>query len=114
MLLLTHAYLVPANRLDRHNELVQQLASRLASWGVGVEVLLETNDNFSPPGGPDLRIVQMLRFQDAAHFERVRREESADRAYQQRLAELIELLNLPAQTLAGTHVPGHYQRLMSW
>lgn len=112
MLLLTHAYLVPSARLDRHNEIVRKLSEYLAGWQVGLELLVETSPKFRTLDEPDLRVVQVLRFVDAAHFDRVQREEVANTGYQKLLTELIELVNLPAQTYAGTHVPGYYRQVL--
>lgn len=110
MLLLTHAYLVPADRLAQHDALLGQLVPKLSRWKVGFELLAETLPDFAPSPAPQLRLVQILRFSDLAHFERVKAAESSDPDYQKLLANFATLIDLPAQMASGTYVPGNYQR----
>lgn len=113
MLLLTHAYLVPVDRLPQHDALLGQLVSKLSGWKVGFELLVETLPDFAPSPAPQARLVQILRFSDLAHFERVKRAESTDSDYQKLLANFATLIDLPAQMASGTYVPGQYQRTLS-
>lgn len=113
MLLLTHAYLVPADRLPQHDALLRQVVSKLSGWQVGFELLVETEPGFAPSVTPQVRLVQLLRFSDAAHFARVKAAESADSDYQKLLASFASLIDLPTQMASGTYVPGHYQRTLS-
>jgi len=112
MLLQTNAYSLPRDKQDQHSLIVKRFEDSFSKLGASFEVYQQVSADFSDTsGGSTLRFVQIMKFKDLAHLEKVRQAELADPACRQLVADFCDLVDYAAQLGSGSYLPGYYASL---
>lgn len=111
MLLQTNSYIVPRDKHEEHMRLMRRFKQILQRLGCDqFDIYEQTGPNWAP--GESGRCVQLMRFRDRKHQQQVQNAERSDPQAQAIIAELSELLNMPAQQQQGFFAAGFYQSVL--
>lgn len=112
MLLQTNSYIVPKEKRAEHARLLVRFRQTLQRLGCdhfeAYEQVGAEWDATETPG----RFVQIMRFRDRRHQQKVQQAEKTDQAAQQLIGEFCELINFNYQQEHGLFVVGYYRGML--
>lgn len=112
MLLQTNSYVVPKDRRAEHQRLMRRFRQTLVRLGCdSFEVYEQVGSNWSGNEATG-RYVQMMKFRDRKHQQRVQQGERTDAQAQALIAEFCEMINFPYQQQQGLFAVGFYASAM--
>ena len=108
MLLQTNSYIVPKDKRSEHARLLRKFRQTLQRLGCDhFEVYEQVGSNWA--GGESTgRFVQIMRFRDRKHQQRIQAAEKQDPQAQQLISEFCALINFPYQQQQGLFAVGFY------
>lgn len=108
MLLLTNSYTVPADKRTEHARLTKRFQQAMARIGCeDFEVYEQTGLNWS--NETTGRFVQIMRFRDQAHFQKVQEAEQQDEAAREIVRQFLELVGFSEQVSQKQAFTSFYQ-----
>jgi hypothetical protein len=113
MLLQTNSYVVAKDKRGEHAKLLARFRQTLARLGCDhFEAYEQVGQNWG--GGETTgRFVQIMRFRDRKHQQKVQESERTDPAAQQLIKEFCELINFPYQQQQGLFAVGFYSSVLA-
>jgi hypothetical protein len=112
MLLQTNSYIVPKDKRTEHQRLVQRFRQNLLRLGCdhfeAYEQVGAEWDGNEATG----RFVQIMRFHDRKHQQKVQNAEREDPASQALIKEFCDLINFEYQQSQGLFVVGYYSGVL--
>jgi hypothetical protein len=108
MLLQTNSYIVPKDKRSEHARLLRKFRQTLQRLGCNhFEVYEQVGSNWAG-GEVTGRFVQIMRFRDRKHQQRIQAAEKQDPVAQQLIGEFCALINFPYQQQQGLFAVGFY------
>mgnify|MGYP001343455709 CR=1 FL=1 len=112
MLLLTNSYNVPADKRTEHSRLTKRFQQAMARLGCeDFEVFEQTGLNWS--NETTGRFVQIMRFRDQEHFQKVQEAEEQDPAAREIIGQFLELIGFAEQAAQKQAFTSYYQSVQS-